>query len=228
MATSEVKGELVTTATGKQNRSDPWEMALIHRLLGHSFSQASEAVLRPGPESRVKAVASYVTFRLDGLEAHHTSEDALIWPALYDRASPSNELIRRMESQHELVHEAIDTVRREAGRWQQGPGSERAEAVAASIRVLLERLNEHLAEEERDVVPLIAAHISQQEWEHLGKTSFGKFTPAQRFTAMGEMLAVAKPQEAARMLKGLPAPVRLVWKLIGRRKYDRTMAQVRG
>ena len=42
------------------------------------------------------------------------------------------------------------------------------------------------------------------------------------------MLESAEPDEAARMMAGLPAPIRLFWKLLGRRKYQRFMAEVRG
>ena len=70
-------------------------------------------------------------------------------------------------------------------------------------------------------MPLIAVHITQAEWDHVGKVAFSKFTPKQRFTAMGEMLAAASPTEAARMLAGLPAPVKLIWRLFGRRRYER-------
>ena len=77
-------------------------------------------------------------------------------------------------------------------------------------------------------MPLIAAHITQAEWDHLGKVAFSKFTPKQRFIAMGEMLAAASPTEAARMLAGLPAPIKVIWRLVGRRRYQRFMAELRG
>jgi hypothetical protein len=97
-----------------------------------------------------------------------------------------------------------------------------------ALETISARLAEHLGEEERDVVPLIAAHVTQAEWDHLGKVAFSKFKPDQRFTAMGELLATAQPAEAARMLSGLPAPVRLIWRLIGRRRYERFIAAARG
>ena len=77
-------------------------------------------------------------------------------------------------------------------------------------------------------MPLIAAHITQAEWDQLGKVAFSKFTLKQRFTAMGEMLEAASPAEAARMMAGLPAPVKVFWRLIGRRQYERFIARVRG
>jgi hypothetical protein len=45
---------------------------------------------------------------------------------------------------------------------------------------------------------------------------------------MGEMLAAADPEEARRMLAGIPAPVKLLWALVGRRRYERLLSQVRG
>lgn len=45
-----------------------------------------------------------------------------------------------------------------------------------------------------------------------------KFTPKQRFMAMSEMLAAAR----------LPAPIKVIGRLLGRRRYQRFMAKVRG
>ncbi len=45
---------------------------------------------------------------------------------------------------------------------------------------------------------------------------------------MGQMLDVATPDEATGMTAGLPAPVRVIWRLVGKRRYDRYIAGVRG
>jgi len=218
----------MTAPVSTSQASDPWEMALIHSLIQRGFEQAREAVLGPEAPVRADAVADYVSFHLHGLEAHHSSEDELLWPILYERASMSGALIRRMEEQHAGLHDALDTTRRELASWQTVPTSERSEALSTALGTVVDRLTEHLAEEERDVVPLIAAYITQAEWDHLGKVAFSKFTPKQRFIAMGEMLAVASPTEAARMLAGLPAPIKVIWRLVGHRRYQRFIAEVRG
>ena len=127
-----------------------------------------------------------------------------------------------------MAHDALVTTRKELSAWEASPTTERSAALATALGAVADRLSEHLTEEERDVVPLIAAHITQDEWDHGGKVAFSKFTPKQRFTAMGEMLAVATPPEAARMLAGLPGPVKAVWRLVGRRRYRRFMADVLG
>ena len=203
-------------------------MALIHRLIRRGFEQARQFMVTPGATARAGAVAEYVGFHLDALEAHHSSEDELLWPVLHERASLSDALIRRMEEQHAGLHDAIATTRHELNSWVDRPTETGSESLAMALNTLVDRLAEHLAEEERDIVPLIATHITQEEWDHLGKVAFGKFTPKQRFTAMGEMLAAANPTEAARMLAGLPAPIKLAWSLVGRRRYSQSIAKARG
>jgi hemerythrin-like domain-containing protein len=218
----------MTAPVGTAQASDPWEMTLVHGLILHGFEQAREAVLAPGAPARADAVAEYVGFHLDGLGAHHSSEDELIWPALRERASMSGTLIRRMEDQHAGLHDALDTTRGELAAWQVAPTAERSGQLASALGTVVDRLSEHLTEEEREVVPLIAAHITQAEWDHLGKIAFSKFTPKQRFIAMGEMLDAASPTDADRMLAGLPAPIKVIWRLVGRRRYQRFMAKLRG
>ena len=173
-------------------------------------------------------MADYVEFHLDGLQAHHSTEDEFIWPALHERASLSDALIRRMEEQHVGVHDAIETTRRELQAWVATPTEAGSQSLATALDTVVNRLTEHLAEEERDVVPLIAMHITQAEWDHAGKVAFSKFTPKQRFTAMGEMLEAASSTEAARMLAGLPAPIKLIWRLVGRRRYERSITMASG
>ena len=211
-------------------QADPWEMALIHRLIRRGFEQSQSLVLAaPAAASgRVAKVAEFVGFHLDGLHAHHSTEDELIWPALHSRAGLSAALIDRMEEQHAGLHAALETTRALLEDWQDAPTPENAEALAGALRTTDELLAEHLAEEERDVLPLIAAHVTQAEWDNVGKVAFSKFAPRQRLIAMGQLLETAEPSEAARMMADLPFPIRLMWRLVGRRKYESFIQSVRG
>jgi hypothetical protein len=133
-----------------------------------------------------------------------------------------------MEEQHAAVDFAVGRVRGLLGAWTSRPDRTTSARLTGAIDAVVTTLTEHLAEEERDVVPLIALHITQQEWEEGGKRAFDLFTPSERFTAMGQMLEVASPHEAARMQAGLPLPVRVLWRLVGRRRYDTYVRKLRG
>lgn len=218
----------MTTPTTRPAKSNPWEMALIHRVIRRGFETAATAVQVPGATARIAPVIDYVEFQLAGLHAHHSTEDELLWPLLRERARLSSALVTRMEEQHVGLHDAIALARAELTEWAANPTDGGAERLAAALQAISAGLDQHLAEEERDVVPVIAEHVTPAEWEKVGKTAFSKFTAKQRFTALGEMLATAHPDEAARMMAGLPVPVRVIWRLFGRRSYERSMAALWG
>lgn len=207
-----------------------WSMALIHRIFRASFAELAQLVTEaPASDTaRVTALADHLAFTLHGLIAHHTTEDELVWPVLLDRARPSAALVERMESQHHGLHTGIDETRGLAEVWRRAPSPETARELSTAITALLGQLTTHLDEEERDVVPLIAEHLSLSEWDSVGRTAFDKFTPAQRFTATGQMLEVATPAEAAAMLAPLPAPIKLLWRLVGKRRYRQYAEAFRG
>lgn len=206
-----------------------WEMALIHRIFRRGFAELAATVgqVPAGDREWAKAVGGHVEFMLTGLSAHHETEDDLAWPVLLTRAEPSSVLIDRMQEQHRGLHTAISDVRTLTGAWVDEPAPEAASALSASLYDLLEHLQEHLDDEEADVVPLLAATFSIEEWEAVGRKGFEKFTPEQRFIAMGQMLEVATPAEAAAMTAKLPWPVMALWRVVGRRRYRRYLEAVR-
>ena len=62
----------------------------------------------------------------------------------------------------------------------------------------------------------------------MGRKGFEKFAPKERPIAMGQLLEVATPDEAQRMFADLPLPVRILWRVAGKRQYRRHVAGVRG
>lgn len=207
-----------------------WEMPLIHRIFRHGFAELSRLVGDVPPEAtgRARAVADHLAFTLDGLHAHHSTEDELLWPLLHMRAPAAAATMARLEGQHAALAAGMDEVRRAAEAWARQPSAPASVKVGASVRALLADVVAHLDEEEREILPLIAQHITADEWESFGQRAFEKFRPWQRPIAMGQLLEVASPHESARMFATLPVPVRVMWRLAGRRLYRRTMDRVRG
>lgn len=206
------------------------EMPLIHRIFRHEFRSLRRLVTEVPPTDawRVRATADHLQFMLDGLHMHHTTEDDLVWPLVRARAGVDAMLATRMEEQHRDIDTALVAVRDAAATWSPAPTAEAATALASRLDEFLEVVEHHLDEEERDVVPLIDRHLTMAEWEEVGKRGFEKFTPSQRWVALGQLLDVATPDEAAMMLDKLPLPVRVLWPIVGRRMYRRYVEPVRG
>lgn len=207
-----------------------WQMPLIHRIFRGALREVQRRVpdVPPSATERAHALTDHLTFTLDGLRHHHTTEDELVWPLLVQRVGPDAPLVARMEAQHHDIDDAVGRVRATAAAWSDRRDQGTAGALTEAIGELLGVLETHLDEEERDVVPLIDEHLSVAEWEDLGRRAFEKFEPRERPIAMGQLLEVATPDEARRMFADLPFAARVLWTVTGRRQYRRRMAAVRG
>jgi hemerythrin-like domain-containing protein len=205
-------------------------MLTIHRIFRRQFAELQALVqeVPAGDAMRVGAVADHLGFLIDGLHMHHTTEDDLIWPKLLDRAGLDAPLVERMEEQHRQIDASVAEVRAAMSAWRSELTQATSSALADRIGEFLVVLEGHLDEEEQVVVPLIDRHLTEAEWQEVGERGFEKFTPAQRWIATGQMVEVATPEEAAMMFGQLPPPVKVLWRLIGKRKYRRYITSVRG
>ncbi|NUS07204.1 MAG: hemerythrin domain-containing protein, partial [Nonomuraea sp.] len=89
-------------------------------------------------------------------------------------------------------------------------------------------LLEHLDDEESTLLPLAAKHLTEQEWAALGDHLVNNTPKLTLLTLFGAVLEDANPAERALVLSGLPAPVRVIWHVIGRPRYARHIRRVRG
>jgi len=205
-------------------------MPIIHRIFRRQFAEVRTLVqdVPAHDATRVVAIANHLGFLLDGLHMHHTTEDDLIWPKLLGRAGLDAPLVARMEEQHQEIDVSVAEVRAALSAWRSAPTPDTSSALADRIGEFLLVVEGHLDEEEQVVVPLIDRHLTEAEWQEVGERGFEKFTPAQRWIAMGQLVEVPTPQEAAMFFGELPSPVKVLWRLIGKRKYRRYITSVRG
>src|SRR5688572_8605234 len=213
------------SATAVQESPNTQEMVVIHRIFRRGFATLADLARRvPAHDTAwAGAVAAHAEFLLNGLHHHHTAEDELLWPRLLERTQPDAQLVARMEDQHAVVATHVARIRHLLPGWRAAPsGSE----LAAGFDDLGIALAEHLDEEEAAILPLVRAHITAAEWQDMGDAAFAKFSNGEKLIALGQMLDVASPEEAAGFLATLPLPIRLMWRLAGRRRYARYMETV--
>lgn len=204
------------------------EMAVIHRIYREGFPMVADLVrrTRTGDTTRSESVADHLDFLLNGLHHHHSGEDDQIWPRLLERAAPQAEWINRMERQHDVVAERSERVRILLEDWRKDPAD--GTELAAALDEFTDALVEHLDDEEAHVVPLIRAHLTAAEWKQFGQEIFEKFTNSEKLIATGVLEDVATPEEIDWFTGELPLTIKLMWRYVGRRRYDRYMTRVRG
>jgi hemerythrin-like domain-containing protein len=221
---------MTTTSTTSTQTPNVHEMVVIHRVFRRELAAVPRLVRETpaGDTERARIVGDHVALVLETLHVHHTGEDELLWPLLLDRAAPSAELVHTMEDQHHRVEELIAGLDAALPGWVADPTTERAERLAALLEELRAALLDHLDLEEREILPVVARHLTIAEWNALGE--HGKdHTPRKHLPLVfGAILEDADDGERAELLATVPAPIRFFLRTAGARQYRRYITRVRG
>lgn len=219
----------MTTSTPAPTRPDTHEMVVVHRVFRREAALLPSlvAAVAHGDVRRARRLAGHIRAYRDGLHEHHTGEDDLIWPLLLARIDLEADVVLRMELQHEAVAATLDRISAVLPAWSASAGAaDRAELVAA-LRAHYTALVEHLDDEERFVLTLIAEHLTVAEWERPRERFAAEIPLHRQLLFLGAMLEDATAEERAGMLAGMPRPVRLAWSLAGRPWYTVHMRRIR-
>lgn len=205
-------------------------MAEIHRLFRRGFGEGPDLVrrVREGDTAHAGAVATQLETLSLGLHAHHEGEDLRLWGALDERAPSCANHVERMKAQHAemLVHlRALDAA---LPAWRATATGTDAAPVLAALDGVNAALAVHLPDEETNIVPVMERTITEAEVKWFSDHGRRSIPKGQTWQQLGEILA-AQPDGGEEWLrKRMPAPGRLAWRLIGRRRYARHRAALEG
>jgi len=205
-------------------------MAMIHRLFRSSFAEGPALVrgVREGDRRHVEAVAGHLAMLSTALHAHHEGEDQRLWPALSERAPGCALHVTRMQKQHRDMLVQLEQMDSVLPAWRSTPNATNAAAVLNALDGVNAALAVHLPDEETTIVPVMEYTITKAEitWfsQHGRKATPKGYT----WPSLGLILS-AQPDGGEEFLrKELPPPVRLLWRWVGKRKYDRYRATLVG
>ncbi len=212
------------------NRPDTHQMVVGHRVFRREFRLLTGLIgaVPPGDTARARVLAEHATDVTTALHLHHSSEDDVLWPRLLDRASLHVELVHRMARQHEQVGEHLKRIESLLESWAQTADPGQRDALASTFGAASLVLEEHLDEEEREVLPLVSAHLTAAEWGELGQHMHAAMPRRTMLKFLGMVLEDATPAERRLMLSVLPPPAQVMWRSIGHRRYQSVVRSVRG
>ncbi|MFJ9648874.1 hemerythrin domain-containing protein [Streptomyces sp. NPDC004244] len=208
------------SASGTAERPYTHEMVVVHRVFRRESALLPRLVraVPAGATARAAAVGAHLAEYVTGLHHHHTVEDEMIWPLLRERAADGL-LVERMEEQHERIDRSLAAVNDRAPVWQQTANRAAGTELALALEEHRAALLEHLDDEERLLLPLVAAHLTVAEWDAVGRRGLETVPKDKLMLALGSLLEDATPQEQAYFLGKAPLIGRLLWKAFGRRQY---------
>lgn len=144
--------------------ADTSTMRIVHNALRRDLTRARGVLSTapyPHPVQR-RALAEHLDWMMGFLHHHHSGEDTGLYPLVRLRDPDAAALLDEMDADHHRIGPGMDALRHAAGEYRDS--AEAREAVAAGIDDLTEVLFPHLEREENELMPVVAATITQGEW----------------------------------------------------------------
>jgi hypothetical protein len=139
---------------------------------------------------------------------HHATEDDVLWPVL-ERYAGAEVDLAPLSDDHAALDPVLDDIR--AGFAVAASGG-RVDVLAERLTHLADLLDEHIAEEERDLFPIIRTYVPLAEWQVVEKAA-QRGGAGIRY-ALPRIVENTSDAEFATMTASAPKPLLLVMKLL--------------
>ena len=206
---------------------------VLHRVLRRELRLLADLVSwAPGAEpARTRTLTRHADLVGRLLLAHHRVERDVLWPELV-AAVPDDASARTAVADWAVRAARIDAQVRDlataARQWGVAGTPAARDVVARACRRLADAVDAHTAAEERDLLPLLDAHLDSRRWAAIASAGSCRLTGRERRLVLGLALEDSCATDRARLLGGLPRRQRWTWRLAGARRYRRAVVRLRG
>lgn len=218
-----------TGAEPPERSCDASGMAEIHRLFTSGFGEAPALVqgVAKGDRAHAEAVAAQLNLLSVSLHAHHEGEDLRLWSTLSERSPGCALHVERMKGQHARMLQHLGDLDAALPAWRASADPVDNPPVLAALAGVNSALAEHLPDEERHIVPVMEAVMTEQEVKWFSEHGRAATPKGQTWNMLGAIMR-GQPDGEAWLRKNLPGPLRLIWRTVGARRYARTRAALEG
>ena len=202
---------------------DTSDMTMIHGYFRLLFGQApgqAEAVAE-GDVARAEVVADHFAWIADTLHHHHEGEDRLLWDQLEARNPACSAHVSEMRRDHAAMSGELAALEAALPAWRADASAAHRTTVLYALNGILALLTQHLGAEEKQILPVAAVSLTQREWDKLGEHGRASVPGSFRFIQLGFILESLGAEAPAWLRANLPAPVRLLYRLVGKPKFER-------
>ncbi len=203
---------------------------VLHRLVRRELRLLAElsAWAPAGDADRVRDLTRHADLLGRLLLHHHAVERELLWPALVRAAPSALPLVQRWTAGVARLDDRLRGLSTAARQWAVAASDRARDTFTLACLDLADAVDAQTAEEERDLLPLLAAHLSPAAWAEVTRAARSPLSRRERSLVLGLALEDASAADRARLLAGLPASARLAWRLAGRRRHRAAVVRLRG
>ena len=208
---------------------------VLHQLVRRELRMLAElaAWADPADTAHTNAVTRPADLVGRVLLHHHSVERELLWPALLRALHEADRSATRARvddwtARSARVDHGLRDIATAARQWAVAGTASARDAFALACLDVADAVDAHVAEEEAQLLPLLATHLSGAEWRAVAGAARCALPAREQLLVLGMALEDLGPTNRARLLAGLSPAVRLAWRLRGRADYRAAVVRLRG
>ena len=208
---------------------------VLHQLVRRELRVLAELATwaDPADSARTAALTRHADLVGRVLLHHHGTERELLWPALLaalpgDARTEARALVEDCTARCAGIDSRMRDVATAARQWAVTGTAAARDGFALACLDVADDVDAQTAEEEGTLLPLLAAHLPAAQWRAVARAARCPLSAREQLLVLGMALEDLGPTNRARLLAGLPAAVRLAWRLGGRRRYRAAVVALRG
>ena len=199
------------TRTTREPEPDLTLLVVIHRAIRQDLwrltARLTEIADRCAPPSQARAIGRYAVALFAEICRHHENEEDILWPVIAATAGQAVDLTP-LTDDHRAIGAAVGRASRALASFRADPGP--SAELPASVTELREMLDEHIADEEQQILPAMRRYLPADACRWCERQIWRKTPlPGLRFTAPW-LARYAHPDELSRRLATGGWPVRIL------------------
>ena len=205
------------------------DMVLVHKVFRRELRMlpALVSAVEPAQVDRAALLGKHYRDLAIALRHHHQAERDLLWGRLTERTQLDPAIGDRIRQGHRRHDDLLNELDGMLDLWLAAADADVRDLLVDILAELAEHVCDHLDVIEQRVLPEVDRHFTQREWLGLGLRA-ASWIPLNRMAWMlGAMLEDATDAERRNLMGKVPAPARLLYKMVGQEQYVREMRELR-
>lgn len=156
--------------------ADTRMMAIVHAALQRDLRRAADVLGATPPPTggQRRALGAHLLWMMGFLHAHHRGEDEGLWPLVRERNPAAGALLDSLEADHARIAPAAEALTEAAREYAQTTADGPRLAVLEALDRLATVLFPHLDREVAEAMPVVAASITDREWDAVEREHYLK------------------------------------------------------
>ena len=203
---------------------------VLHQLVRRELRVLADvAVWAPADEEhRIAELTRHAELISRVLLHHHTVERESVWPALLRAVPEARDTVAGWTDRCARIDNMLRDVATAARQWRVAAARPARDAFATACRALADVVDDQMSEEERTLLPLLAAHLSPEDWTAIAASSHCRLSGQEQLFVLGLALEDSCAGDRVRLIEGLPWSARTAWRVYGARRYRVAVVRLRG